>query len=173
MAEETAKLQDQPDSFKAHHVPLDKRESQNVKPGPFITNYIVILGLTAVGAAVGFFTGKALEPRNIKLGKLAAYKFATEKVDRQAGLIAGTEVGAIWGVFHHWKKAEGKQIGIKNLSTDLRAAMDPAQLEKETQKEETLAKDLQRLENQLNKPKSHSGTVLSRREEPREIGISS
>ncbi len=113
-----------------------------------------------------------MEPRNIKLGKLAAFKFGTDTVNRQSGAIAGAEVGGLWGIFHHWKKSEGKQIGIKNLSTDLRAAIDPAQLEKETQKEEALLKDLKTLEDRMIAPKSHGAAILTRREEAsREKGI--
>lgn len=161
------KLQEQPGSFREHFVPMEQRESQNVKPTPFIQNYAVILGLTGLGAVAGFFTGKALEPRNIKLGKLASYKFGTDRVNRQAGLIAGAEVGGLWGLFHHWRKAEGKQLGIQSLSTDLRTALDPAQLEKEAQKEEALVRDMKLLEERLaaGSGRGHGGSVTARREE--------
>ncbi len=155
-------------TYKAHFVPLEERESQNVKPAPFIKNYILIIGVTILGGIAGALTGRAMEPRNIKLSKLAAMKFGSDKVDRMSGMVAGAEVGGIWGLFHHWKKAEGKQIGIKNLSTELRDAIDPAQIEKEAKKEEAILSDLKILEERLKtqpQAASHAQSVTARREE--------
>ncbi|MBY0406261.1 MAG: hypothetical protein K2Q01_01095 [Rickettsiales bacterium] len=158
---------DKPGSSKAAFVPLEDRDSQNIKPAPFIKDYVGIIGLAAIAAVAGFLLGKRMEPKNIKLGRFAQWKFGTDKIDRQSGAILGAELGAIWGIFHHWKKAEGKQLGIQNLSKDLHTAIDPEQLEREAKKEEALVADLKKLEERLSQgtPKSHGASITSRREQ--------
>ena len=161
-----------PQTPDTQYVPFEKRESQNIKPTPFILDYAALIGVTVFGAIAGVLIGKVMEPRNISLGKLAKWKFGSDKLDRTSGMVIGTEVAGIWGLFQHWKKSEGKQLGIKNVTKDLHEALSPEQLEQDTQKEEALLADLQRLQERLNKPVSHGATVTTRREAaPQQTGI--
>lgn len=167
---------DKAPSLKEQYVPLEERESQHISSDSFIREYAVILSGLIGGAIGGFFLGRALEPRSIKLGRLAQLKFGTDTVNRQAGLIAGAEVGGILGIFSHWKKREGKQLGVKNISIDLHTVMEPQQLENEVRKQDALLDDLNQLESRLAQSSkgNHAQRELTRREnKPEEPGITS
>jgi len=151
-------------TLKEQYVPFEQRDSQNVQPKPYIKLWASIVALTAVGGILGYFTGKTIEPRKIKLHDFAAMKFGTKHADRQAGTILGAEIGAIYGAFHHWKYKEGRHLGVQNISSNLKTVIEPAELEAQATKETALVTDLKKLDEKFSVPVSHSASVLTRRE---------
>lgn len=154
-------------SLASQYTPLEKRESQNISAKPFVLDYAMILGAIGLGALAGRFGGKALEGKNISVGKVSEYIMGTDKVDRQSGMWLGAKIGGIFGIFQHWKKTEGRQLSVANISQDLRTAMDSDVLKREAQKEQALVSDMQKLQTALSeKPAaSHADTVSARREQ--------
>lgn len=161
---ETPKLKEQ-------YVPLEQRASQHVKPGDFVKDMATILGIAAVGAIVGRLVGKWAEPRKISLGAYGKWMNGSGLLDANMGAWLGGKIGGIYGIYHHWRKSEAKQMGVANISGDLKTAIDDQQLKKDTYKETELLSDIQKLQERMAQPKSHIETVAAQREAaPQEAG---
>jgi len=151
------------------YVPLKQRDSQNIGPAPYIKEWVSVMAMTALGAVIGYFAGKKLEPRNLsmKLPLLGA-----KQVDSLSGSRMGGGIGGIYGIFQQWKYEEGQNLGVKNISNNLKTVIDPAQLETDTAKETALLADIKILDEKLSAPTSHGAAVLTRREaDHQEIGV--
>jgi hypothetical protein len=143
-------------TFKEAYVPLESRESQRINWKPFAYEFIKLLVITKVAALAGYFSGKHMAARNIKIGKI--------QLDGQSGYFIGGIAGFVYELFHHWKKTEGKRLGVANISGDLKTSMDPAQLEREATKEAAFVADLKKLSELQSAPKSFTADIAEKRE---------
>jgi|GEM_PF-3333042 len=149
-------------SLKEQFVPLEQRESQKIGLKHYLKETATFLGITALGAAIGFAAGKALEPRNISLGSYGRFFHPTGKLDGKLGGAIGGKIGGIYALYNHWRKREGKRLGVSNISSDLNAVLSAEYLQQETQKEQAIVEGLQRL--QSARP-SHVQTLTAEREQ--------
>ena len=159
MPENPAPPSDTHKTLRESYVPLEQRESQHPNWKPFAYDTIKFFVVAKLSALAGLFAGNSMAAKNMKLGPL--------KMDGQTGAMLAGTAGVTYELYDHWQKTEGKRLGVANISSDLRAALDPVQLEKESTKEEALVNDLKKLEELLSQSpgtKSHIDAVSSRRE---------
>lgn len=143
-------------NIRDNFVPLEQRESHNLKPWDYIKDVLPVFIIGHVSAAVGYFAGKSYEGKKISVLKIP--------VDRVTGsAILGT-VGGLFGVYQHWKKKEGKQLGVSAVSSDLKTAISSEHLEKETKKEQEIIDGIKTLQEMPQSHISHVDNVMSRRE---------
>lgn len=143
-------------NLKGQYVPLEQRESRNLKIWDFVKDVAPIFIIGHLSAAVGYFLGKSYEAKNLSIVKIP--------VNRTIGsLVLGT-VGGLFGVYQHWKKKEGKQLGVSSVSSDLKTAISSEQLEKEAKKQAEIIDGIEALHKLKSGSMSHVENVISRRE---------
>jgi len=128
-----------PKSLKEQYVPFEKRESQNIKSENWLKDLLIIGGFSALGALIGRIGGSFLEPSIIKLNKFT--------INQQTGTWIGGKIGALYGVFKYWQKREGRQIAVESLNSDLKEAISPEHLQKESVKEQEIIDGIKYLQN--------------------------
>lgn len=147
-------------TLKNQFVPHSKRESENVDWQPFVYETVKFFVVAKLSAVAGYFIGREMAKRHMSIGKF--------RMDGYWGGIIGGVVGGVYELFSHWKKSEGKRLGVANISSDLMSALDPAQTASETTKEREILDGLKELQSHT---KSHVNNVLARRDaSPEELG---
>lgn len=142
-------------NLKGQYVPLEQRESNNLKMWDFVKDVAPIFIIGHLSAAVGYFLGKSYEGKNLSIVKIP--------VNRTIGSAVLGTVGGLFGVYQHWKKKEGKQLGVSAISSDLKTVISSEQLEKETKKEQEIIDGIKALQEMPKSPKSYVEDVTSRR----------
>ncbi|MEZ5691901.1 MAG: hypothetical protein R3D71_09600 [Rickettsiales bacterium] len=143
-------------SLKEQYVLYEKRESQKDSKWEFVKEIGAIALSGVVGAVIGGAAGKFAEVKNVKIKGFP--------VGKDAGAWLGGKIGAIYGVYNHWKKTEGKRAGIDSVSNDLNETLSPEHIKKEINMQAEIAKDLEKLENIKKGRVSHAENILARRE---------
>lgn len=153
--------------IRSHIVPYEERASQNLKFTAYLKHTFSFLGYTALGMVAGGLIGKSLESKNIGFGSFQRYgeMFGRNgRIDMQAGAWAGAKAGLLVGIYKGWKDSERKRLSVKEISSDLMPAMEPAQLAQEVKKEQAILEDLQVVQEKLAHPAlSHAQRETTRR----------
>lgn len=143
-------------ALKENYVPYDQRDSQNLKVWDYVKDIAPIVIIGKLSAVAGYFLGKSQEAKGLKVAGIA--------VTRGSGAYVLGTVGAVFGMFRHWKKKEGKHLGVAAISSDLGTVISAEQLEKETKKQAEIIEGIKTLQEMPPPIKSHVEDITSRRE---------
>ena len=163
MSAETNNISGGNKTLKEQYVPMEQRDSQNVKAAEFVKELGIIAAFTALGAVIGRFSGMAIEKKNIPL---PIQFLGSVNVDRTVGTWLGGKIGAIYGIFRHWKKKEGQHLGVEAINSDINTVLSPEALEKDVKKQAEIIDSIEKL-NSLRKAStgmSHAENILAQRE---------
>lgn len=147
-------------TLREQYVPYEKRASQNIKIIDYVKELVPIAASTALGAVVGWIGGKHLEAKNLKIDA----KIKEIPIDRERGAKIGAYIAGIYSAFHHWKKTEGRQLGISAISSDLNTVLSAEHLESQARKQAEIIEGIKTLRNTPLPQKSYVEEVTSRRE---------
>ncbi len=143
--------------LKERIVPLEERKSQKLGVWDFVKEHLPIFILGKLGALAGYFLGKAQETNAIRIAGLSS-------LNRGSGMAAGGIIGGVYGMFYHWKKTRGSQLGVENLHTDMKEAMSVDYLQKEVGKEQEIVDGISYLTDEKAKNMSYADYINSRRQ---------
>lgn len=137
--------------LKEDFVPLEERQSKHLNIVSYIKDIFPVFLSGALGSGIGWLAGKSAESKNIALpGFMKSYGQIfghSGNFDRNIGKWVGAKIGAIVGVYHHWKKSEGKRAGVNNINSDLKEAIFPEYLAREVEQEKQILKDIKYIQN--------------------------
>jgi hypothetical protein len=143
-------------TLKEQYVPYEKRASQNVKAMDYIKELAPIICSGLLGALTGRIGGKFLEARNVKIKSIP--------INGDVGGWFGGKIGGVYGLFHHWKKTEGRRLGVSAISSDLNTVLSAEHLESQARKQAEIIEGIKTLQNMPLSQKSYVEEVTSRRE---------
>ncbi len=161
---DTPNISENNKSLKEQYVPFEERDSQKVTPIHFAKELAIFAAFTALGGVAGRFLGKGVEGKNIKLPKFMNDWYGKETLDRTVGTWVGGKIGGLYGIFHHWKKTEGKHLGVSAISSDLNTVLSSDTLEKDAKKQAEIIDGIETLHKLKSGSMSHVENVMSRRE---------
>ena len=132
------------DSKDNKFVPFEQRPSQNIGVKDYVYEVIKFALITKVGALAGWGLGKLNETR----------KFLNPKYLNGLNGYAAAGLGtAIYEGFHHWKKTEGKRLGVEDatkLKEEVRKISDIGLAQQEAEKQNQVLRGM--LELKYKKP---------------------